>query len=338
MSYRRTTLVVAIALVAVLPHLASANVGAIVVTGNVKPKARRDIVKAAAETVARDAGWSLADRTALSNKDLDDIITCSTAEEPSACMPRALDLANVTHVLIVSVDDDKEPDGSPVVMLTGRAIIAAQEIVVRDQRYCEECSADVLTKLSGDLASDLIKQLALRVGNTHLTIRSNPPGARIMLDGQAIGATDQTFTTYPGKHALSVDKDGFAVETRTVDAREDSTTEIVVTLKATSPIGIQEHHEPEHHPVRHERGIAPWVVGGVGVVALAAGIAMLAANDRPTDGGQLVPTHTNFKPWGYASLGIGVVSLGAATYLLVRPLPDDSGAPRGIAFGIGGHF
>jgi hypothetical protein len=159
-----------------------------------------------------------------------------------------------------------------------------------------------------------------------------------MLDGQAIGATDGTFTTYPGKHSLSVDKDGFAVETRNVDAREDNTTEIVMTLKPTGPIVGPDHHEPERHPVKRGRGLVPWIVGGVGVAAVAAGVVMLMANDRPTDGGELLPTHTSFKPWGYASLGVGVVSLGVATYLLVRPLPDDSGAPRGVALGIGGEF
>lgn len=338
MSNRTTILLGAALAIGVLAQTALANTGAIVVTGNVKPKARRDIVSAAMETAARDSGWLLADHKAFSTKEVDEIVTCSTADEPSACMPKAVDLANVNQLLIVSVDDDKEADGSPVVMLTGRAIVASQEIVVRGQRYCEQCSSDVLTQLAGELARDLIKQLALRVGTTHITIRSNPTGARIVLDGQPIGATDGTFTTFPGKHSLSVDKAGFEIETRTVDVGEDKTTDVLVALKPTNPIVPPDHHEPEHHTAKHGRGIAPWLAGGLGVAAIAAGALLLTANDHPTQNGQLLPTHTDYKPWGYASLGIGVASLGLGTYLLVRPLPDDNGAPRGLALGIGGQF
>src|SRR4029078_7617127 len=90
---------------------------------------------------------------------------------------------------------------------------APQGLAVR-QRFCEHCADDRLSAASTDLARQLLADLAVRAGRTVLDVAAPPPGARITLDGQPIGATDATFNTFPGAHVVVVEKAGYPAARR----------------------------------------------------------------------------------------------------------------------------
>jgi tetratricopeptide (TPR) repeat protein len=61
---------------------------------------------------------------------------------------------------------------------------------------------------------------ALRTRPSLLTVTTTPLGAFVTLDsGQVAGPTPVSIEVLPGRHAIAVRRDGYASETRTVDAR-----------------------------------------------------------------------------------------------------------------------
>jgi hypothetical protein len=61
---------------------------------------------------------------------------------------------------------------------------------------------------------------ALRARSSTLTITTVPSGAAVTLDGkQAAGPTPLSLEIRPGAHTLSVHRDGYATETRPLEAR-----------------------------------------------------------------------------------------------------------------------
>ena len=46
---------------------------------------------------------------------------------------------------------------------------------------------------------------------TQLDIRSNPPGAKIIIDGKEKGETPFSLTISPGEHNVIIKKDGYSI-------------------------------------------------------------------------------------------------------------------------------
>jgi hypothetical protein len=66
---------------------------------------------------------------------------------------------------------------------------------------------------------------------TRLYVRTIPPGARVVLDGQELGTTDGLFLVPPGTGKLSITLDGQQPEIRQVEISEGRITRIEVNLK-----------------------------------------------------------------------------------------------------------
>jgi hypothetical protein len=60
---------------------------------------------------------------------------------------------------------------------------------------------------------------SLRTRASMLTVTTTPPGATMTLDGQPVGATPATLELRAGLHTLVLKHEGFATETRSLDAR-----------------------------------------------------------------------------------------------------------------------
>jgi hypothetical protein len=148
-----------------------------------------------------------------------------------------------------------------------------------------------------------------------LDVASTPPGAQITLDGQPIGATDATFNTFPGPHAVVVEKPGFLVEQRTVIAEEGKTAAVAVVLTPA---------ERAAAPAQRSRALPGALIGG-GVLAMIGGAVLL---DLGTRGG----AHDKYRYAGAtpagAALGIaGVAAIAGGVYVWWRmPGPPAPGA------------
>jgi hypothetical protein len=69
--------------------------------------------------------------------------------------------------------------------------------------------------------------------NTHLYVRTAPPGGKIIVDERP-GTTDGLFSVTPGKHRVVVELDGYAPDRREVDVPQGRITRVEVSLKSTN--------------------------------------------------------------------------------------------------------
>jgi len=300
------------------PRPARADDGSVVVGGGAEDR-DRSVVGAAVAATAREAGWALS-RDAVAAPDVDRLLACSDPVRPWACVPVALGSHGIRRIFVFAVDRKLTTSGAPMVVLTAKLIVQAPQGLAVRQRFCEHCADDRLIGASTELARQLLQDLAVRSGRTVLDVASTPPGARITLDGQPIGATDATFNTFPGRHVVVVEKAGFRAERRTVIAEEGKTAAVAVELAPADRGG---------GPAPPSRALPAALAGG-GALAVIGGGALLELGSR---GG----AHDKYRYVGATPAGVvlglaGVAALAAGVYVWWRtPAP----AAPGVA--IAGH-
>ena len=223
----------------------------------------RSVVGAAVAVAAREAGWSLP-RAQVATQDIDRLFECGEPGAPWACVPASIGGHGIRRIFAFAVDRNQADNGAPMVVLTARLIITAPRALVVRQRFCEHCADDRLAAASIDLARQLLQDLAVRNGRTILEVASTPPGARITLDGQPIGATNATFNTFPGSHVVVVEKHGYTAATRRVVAEEGKTAAVAVSLLPS---------RPPPSP-RSRRALVGALIGGGALAAVSAGLLL----------------------------------------------------------------
>lgn len=260
---RATLGVLALAAALVVPLSAhaeeAATIGAVLVGGGAGDH-DRGVVSAAIAAAATAAGWSLPGAQ-IATQDIDRLFECGEPGAPWACVPAAI---GGRRIFAFAVERNQATNGAPIVVLTGRLISSAPRALVVRQRFCEHCADDRLGEAASELARQLLQDLAVRTGRTILEVASTPPGARITLDGQPIGATNATFNTFPGPHRVVVEKRGYTAATRSVVAEEGKTAAIAVELLPSSP----------PPPVRARRALAGALIGGGALAAVSAGLLL----------------------------------------------------------------
>jgi hypothetical protein len=286
---------------------AGADDGSVVIGGGAEDR-DRSVVGAAVAATAREAGWALS-RDPVAPPDVDRLLACSDPIRPWACVPASLGSRGIRRIFVFAVDRKQAASGAPMVVLTAKLIVQAPQGLAVRQRFCEHCADDRLSGASTELARQLLQDLAVRSGRTVLDVASIPPGARITLDGQPIGATDAAFNTFPGPHVVVVEKPGYRAERRTVIAEEGKTAAVAVLLAPA---------DPASGPVRRSRALPGALIGG-GALAVIAGAALLDLGSR---GGP----HDKYRYVGATPAGAviglaGVAGLAAGVYVWWRTPP-----------------
>ncbi len=278
----------------------------VVVVGASAERHERAAISSAVEAATRSAGWTLPPKP-LTDKESEAVFVCTGSSAPWTCLPPSIDKAT-EHVLVVGVEHQRE-NGTPMTVLSGKLIATSSHAVVFAQRYCDHCADDKLTEASTDLTQELLKRLAVRDGRTVLSVRSVPTGARITLDGAAIGATDGTFNIAPGSHVVLLEKDGFQSETQTTTAEEGKTTEVSRTLRPTNA----NDGMPQTPPGPGRSWLVPaLVIGGGAVVAIGGGVLLAIDEDPSPTGGK---TYLDTAPAGIAVGLAGLATIGVGVYL-----------------------
>jgi hypothetical protein len=210
-------------------------------------------------------------------------------------------------LIVVRVEPDRSPDGVAALALTEQVLLPGSNVTTADQRFCSKCIEETLTRIAFDLTKTLLEEAASGTARTKLTIRSTPPAAWITLDNTNVGLTDHTYATFPGRHIVIVQREGYETETRTVDAIENQEAVIAVTLRAkilTTPRTTTTRRPP----------ILPAIVAGTGAAALATGIALQLAKGPPDSGRQ--PKYLVSVPGVVLMAGGGVaIGVGVGLYL-----------------------
>jgi hypothetical protein len=203
----------------------------LVVVGGTASEAQRTIVRAALALETATLGWTPSG--APSAADTSALLQCANTTTPWTCVPASLTASGVRRVLVVTVDPKPGAPGSNVLVLVGKLIAINPESGVVRQRFCEQCADDRLGAAAAELATQMIRDLAVRSGRTVIDIRSEPPGGAISLDGERVGATNSTFNTYPGMHQVVVEKAGYHSEAREIIVEEGHSADVMVTLRPT---------------------------------------------------------------------------------------------------------
>jgi hypothetical protein len=303
----KRTLVLSVLIVAwsIASSAATAETGLVLVRGDAV-EGRRAAVGAAIETAARAAGWSLPARP-VGKKEAEALFACADSKTAWTCFGAAPAAAGVHQLFIVGVQNGQSATGAPMVVITGKVIIAESQTVVVRQRYCQQCADDKLVEASTDLVQQILRDLAVRLGSTVASLKSIPDGAQITLDQERLGATNASYGTYPGKHVVVLEKPGYVTESREFTIEQGKTAEILIPLRpATTPPPKVETPQPS-------RLLPGFAIGGGALVLAFSGYAVYRG---AYDDAQF--SYERATPIAIATGVIGLGAIGTGLYLLWR--------------------
>lgn len=258
---------------------------ALLVSGTAADHAR-ELAATTIESIAHDTGHPLTSPT-FTAKEAAAIKRCVTTPRAWSCVAPVVHDKELQQVVVVSLANDTGPDSSPMVVVTEQIIVARLDAAVAEQRFCVRCTDDVLVNVTSELTRSLFQQIEVRSGRIVVDIKSTPRGARILFDGNSMGATDRSFNTFPGKHKVVLELDGYQRESRTVEAALDKTSELSVTMRPiTRPSSSNERHdgercEPYAPGSPPSSSLAPKVAMAAGALAVVTGGVLLAFNESP---------------------------------------------------------
>lgn len=265
--------------IGVAPARADAEKVVLLVSGDATPH-ERDLAGATFEAIARNAGLAVA-RSGFTVREASGISACVTAPRAWSCATPTVRGKGLDHVAIISLAHDTTPDSSPMVVITEQVLVARLDAAVVAQRFCVRCTDDVLTSTTTELTRSVLQEIAVRSGRTVAAIKSTPRGARILFDGQSMGATDRSFNTFPGVHTVVLELDGYHQETRTIEAALDRTSELSIVMRRLDASPTDAHGSGSVTSTGTHSSLAPKLAIGIGAAAVAAGAVVLAFNQAP---------------------------------------------------------
>lgn len=342
-----TARIIPVALLLTATSYASAGTDktALLISGTAAAHAR-ELAATAVEAVARDSG-RLPTQPTFSAKDVAAIRECVTTPHAWRCVTPVIRDKELRQLAVVSLVNDTAPDHGPMIVVTEQVILADLDTAVAGQRFCIRCTDDVLINATTELTRSLFQEIEVRSGRTVVAVKSVPRGARITFDGNSMGATNRSFNTFPGRHTVVLDLDGYRRESRTIEAGLDRTSELVVTMRSPTAAVEERRDIEEREPPLPARGasltsrLAPQLAMGSGALAVVTGAVLIAFNEHPTD----KPSGTVQPRFYYDTMppGIGLLISGAVAgvggyiwwrYTRSTVAPTVAATPGGTTVGI----
>jgi hypothetical protein len=250
-----------------------------------------------------------------------------------SCTGRAASALGVAFLVYASVTEHDKTYDVTLDLVNGKSGVT----IGTNRERCEICGVEEASEKVGLAASALRARLeALANTPARFIIRSRPAGARVTLDGEAIGRTPVDRELPPGVHKLELHVDGFDPLERTVTAVNgvDETLNLdLVVLPSKLPLRAM-----------------GWAALAVGVAALAG-----AAWAESIDGQELSCTAVERDPFGHCPnvrntrvLGAVLAGVGAASatlggvWLYIAgfgvPRATESAVPATASLGVSGRF
>jgi hypothetical protein len=217
--------------------------------------------------------------------------------------------------LMVGVSTNPK-DGSRDIAIDGWFFEKGKDAKVQ-RRLCQRCRVPAMLAATNDLVTAIGATSAADSGR--LRISSEPAGARIMVDGQPVGITPMEYQLPSGSHQVTVDKAGFASQSKTVDINRTDLSSVRINLIAESSATVLEKSAIAQK--RPSRTVPKVLVYG-GTAAIIVGTVLIGAQElRHKDPAPV--QQKNEKYFGSTSVGavvggLGVVALGTGIYLWMR--------------------
>jgi hypothetical protein len=312
-------------LLVVLGAAAPARAGTmgLIVSGD---PAKQPVIETTLEPWLNKAGYEVR-LGVLEKPEIDKIVDCFILTD-QACAEPTVAGAGVAGLLFVMVEVKRDTKTQKdEVKLTGWLFSADGKALVAQSVYCRDCRNDTLGPTAEDLARALFSQSD--VGTGRVSVMTTPAGARVAVDGAAVGATPIEHGLRAGPHVVDVTLDGFHPVRRDIDVGKDKTVALELTMT------------PSDRPLPGaKRGPLPYVVLVGGLAMAGAGVTLyLMDQDCERDGPCDVPntqeTYRNSAPLGLGLAAAGAVAIGVGAYLSFRSTggasPSTSGASRAPA-------
>jgi PEGA domain len=313
---------------------AHAETAVVVVSGKAQTKDRA-IVASAVRSAARSEGWQLVEAP-LAESEVTTIVACLKGPKRWSCVSPVLAGKDIQRLIVVSLDP--EDDGSGALVLTEHVLLPGSDVASSNQHSCAKCIEERLARVAFDVTKQLLEEATAGTGRTKLRVLSTPSAAWITLDATNVGLTDNTISTFPGRHVVTVQRDGYLVETRTIDVTENQENTVAFTLRAN-----RESSKTAPSPAGHPH-LIPGLIIGVGAAAIVTGIVL----QLPPDAGPGIGSEPKYlvnAPGAISVIG-GGLAVGLGIYLWVRAtnnaaplsMPTAAPMPGGGVVGWMGHF
>jgi hypothetical protein len=204
--------------------------------------------------------------------------------------------ARATSVLYARVDARNNGSDAPDLTLTAYWFDRGHD-AIGEKTTCQRCTDESLR----NTADEILRKLIGGGDLGHVNLKSAPPGARITIDGNAIGVTPLDWDLPPGKHTIQMDLAGRKRTVRNHVVVSNKSDLIVMTL----PAGDERDERPSR--------IIPFTLLIGGGAAVVAGAGLIAFSPGP-DPKQRFYTRTWPAGIAVAAGGVAIGALGA--YLL----------------------
>ena len=164
---------------------------------------------------------------------------------------------------------------------------------------------------------------------TLLSIKSDPKGGTVIVDGRAVGTTPVLTEVEPGPHVVRIERKGYEPSERTIETVAGETSLESFDLTRVRMM------KPETEI------LIGWVALGVGVAAVAAGAALVAIDENPiksdcgganVDANGVCKYRYNTLGGGVAMMVVGLAATGAGIGFVVHGYKG-RGRQREVAFG-----
>lgn len=312
---------VVVLILCTLPSIADADADmtSLVITGSISPHdlelattAISDVVKKTGYTVSTVV---ISDATATAQ--------CVSGSNVWECLAPIIRDPRPKQAVILSLVDNSNTTRDRTITITEQVVLGQLNIVVGGRQLCLHCADATLAKDITALTSTLLHEAITRTLRTLVKIRSAPTGARVVMDGNVVGATDLSISTFPGEHTVVLDLDGYLRESRTFDAIMDMTIDLKIEMRLSGSVHAN-RDSPTERTTQHHLWLGPHLVLGVGGLAAVIGTVVLMLDQDP----QPYPAGTKQPEYYYDTIapGVGMIMSGLVTgivgYIWLRHTRD----------------
>jgi hypothetical protein len=211
-----------------------------------------------------------------------------------------------SSVLYARIDSHSNGSDAPDLTLTAY-FFDRGHAAIGEKTTCQRCTDQSLRST----ADEILQKLVGGGDPGHVTLKSAPPGARITIDGTAIGITPLDWDLPPGKHTIQMDMPGRKSGLRDHVVVSNKTDLIVMTLP------LEDRTEPRSRTI-------PLALAITGGTALVTGAGLIVFSPRPPANQHF---YTRTWPPGVAVAAGGAVVGALGAYLLWFRSPQAASTP-----------
>jgi hypothetical protein len=211
-----------------------------------------------------------------------------------------------SSVLYARIDSHSNGSDTPDLTLTAY-FFDPGHAAIGEKITCQRCTDQSLRST----ADEILQKLVGGGEPGHVTLKSAPPGARITIDGTAIGITPLDWDLPPGKHTIQMDLPGRKSGLRDHVVVAAKTDLIVMTLPPDDPTDQRSRTIP-----------LAMVIGGGAAVVTGVGLIVFSPGPDPKQ-----RYYTSTRPPGIAVAAGGAALAGLGAYLLWFRSPQTASTP-----------